>query len=291
MLGMLVVSGVSGQVGSAVAQTLLSAGRDVRVLVRSASKGERWAGLGADVAVGDLTDAEFVGHALGGAGGFFALQPPEYVDGFLARQQQLANAVARGVALGRPGRVVLLSSLGAHLANGTGPIQGLYGLERALRESGTPLTSYRSCYFQDNVKNLLPVVRHTKVLPVFAPAPDRAFPQISCEELGQIIAGGLLDPTPDEVIDVLGPLTSHRDVANALSQALATHVEVVEVPQAGWAGALMKAGRSPEIAGLLVEMYEALLRGALVPTSPRQIRATTPVSETLNRLLVSPAPR
>lgn len=288
---MLVVSGASGQVGSVVAQTLLAAGREVRVLVRSASKGERWARLGADVAVGDLADADFVGRAVDGASGFFVLQPPEYVDGFLERQQRLASAVARGVATGKPGKVVLLSSLGAHLPNGTGPIQGLYGLERALRESGTPLTSFRACYFQDNIKNLLPVVRHTKTLPVFAPAPDRAFPQIASEELGRIIAEGLLNPTADEVLDVLGPLTSHRDVASALGLALEANIEIVEVPRAGWTGALLKAGRSPEIAGLFVEMYEALLRGDLMPTSPVQIRATTPLPPTLTRLLAGAAPQ
>lgn len=286
---MLVVSGASGQVGSAVASALLAAGREVKVLSRSATHGQRWASQGAQVAIGDLTDSAFLERALQGASGFFVLQPPEYSDGFLERQRVFANNVAQAVAAAKPDKVVLLSSLGAHLPSGTGPIQGLYGLERALRESGAPLTSFRSCYFQDNIKNLLPVVRQSKTLPVFAPAPNRAFPQVSTQALGQIIAAGLLTPTTDQVIDVLGPLTSHQDVAQALELALDTTIDVVEVPRAAWANALMKAGRSPEIAALLVEMYDALLRGDLVPTAQRQVQATSPFSATLARLIASPA--
>ncbi len=54
---MYVVAGVTGQTGSAVAETLLGQGKAVRVIVRSAEKGETWRARGAEVAVASLEDA------------------------------------------------------------------------------------------------------------------------------------------------------------------------------------------------------------------------------------------
>ena len=44
---MFVISGATGNTGSVVAQTLLDRGQPVRVIVRSAHKGEDWSASGA----------------------------------------------------------------------------------------------------------------------------------------------------------------------------------------------------------------------------------------------------
>ena len=54
---MFVVTGVSGNTGSVVADRLLAAGAKVRVVVRSAEKGEPWKARGAEVPEHVLTDA------------------------------------------------------------------------------------------------------------------------------------------------------------------------------------------------------------------------------------------
>ena len=63
------VTGTTGQVGRRFVPRLLAQaepGERVRVLVRDAARGERFAELGAEVVVGDLLDAEALGKAVAG---------------------------------------------------------------------------------------------------------------------------------------------------------------------------------------------------------------------------------
>ncbi|KUM80329.1 NAD-dependent epimerase/dehydratase family protein [Streptomyces curacoi] len=63
------VTGTTGQVGRRFVPRLLAQarpGEGVRVLVRDAARGEPFAGLGAEVVVGDLRDTEALGKAVAG---------------------------------------------------------------------------------------------------------------------------------------------------------------------------------------------------------------------------------
>ena len=53
---MYAVTGASGKVGGAVANTLLAAGKDVRVVVRNAQNGKVWADRGCKIAVAEIED-------------------------------------------------------------------------------------------------------------------------------------------------------------------------------------------------------------------------------------------
>src|SRR5262245_6663787 len=132
---MYVIAGVSGHTGSVAANELLSKGKPIKVIVRDAKKGEAWSKRGAEVAVGELQDRAFLTTALKGATGFFTLLPPNYqASDFFAFQQETADAIAGAVKDSGVPHVVFLSSLGADLESGTGPIKGLHYAENALRK-------------------------------------------------------------------------------------------------------------------------------------------------------------
>jgi len=65
-MGMILVTGASGFVGSAVAKCLINAGQDVRVLVRPTSSRVNLAGRNFEIAEGDLLDADSIGRAVKG---------------------------------------------------------------------------------------------------------------------------------------------------------------------------------------------------------------------------------
>lgn len=54
---MFVVTGITGQVGGAVARHLLEQLQPVRAVVRSQQKGAPWAAKGCEIAVADMNDA------------------------------------------------------------------------------------------------------------------------------------------------------------------------------------------------------------------------------------------
>ena len=148
---MYAIAGVSGHTGRVVAERLLAAGRGVRVIVRDAAKGEAWAKKGAEVAVADLDDAAALEAAFAGAEGAYVLLPPTpTADDVGAVQAARVAALVAAVAGAKVPHVVLLSSIGAHLASGTGPIVGLHHAERALAAVAPRFTALRAGYFLEN---------------------------------------------------------------------------------------------------------------------------------------------
>ncbi len=73
---MFAITGITGQVGGVVAHTLLSAGRSVRAVLRSAKKGEIWSQQGCEVALADMNDSAALQRAFNGTEGVFVLLPP-----------------------------------------------------------------------------------------------------------------------------------------------------------------------------------------------------------------------
>lgn len=283
---MYVIAGVSGHVGSVAANELLKKGKIVKVIVRDAKKGEAWSKCGAEVAVGELQDRAFLTAALKGATGFFTLLPPKYdAPDFFAFQKATSNEIAGAVKDSGVPHVVMLSSLGADLEAGTGPIKGLHYLENVLRKTGTTLTAIRAGYFQENVGNFLTPAEQAGFFPSLLD-PDYAFPQVATPDIGKLVAESLLSPpAKSEVVDLLGPPYSQRQVAETLGKALGKTINVVAVPREGWVPGLMQGGFSKNLAELYAEMSDAFAKGLVSPKGDRRVQGTTRLEDTLPRVL------
>lgn len=262
---MFVVSGVSGHTGAVVASTLLERGKKVRVIVRAADKGEAWQRRGAEVAVADLADAAALAEALRGAEGVYALVPPDYAaDDPLVTQGRVAEAWAQAVAKAKPGHVVLLSSLGAELPSGTGPILTVHHAEEKLRATGVKLTAVRAAYFMENWGSVAQPVKSDAVLPSTL-APGKAFSMVATADIGRVAAEALLDGArAPGVLELAGPRDyTPEEVAAAFGRALGRAVNVVPVSDAQIVPALTGAGMKPKLAALFREMIGSLNAGRL----------------------------
>ncbi len=54
---MYAITGITGQVGGAMARALLSVDKTVRAVVRNIEKGQSWAAKGCEIVVADMEDA------------------------------------------------------------------------------------------------------------------------------------------------------------------------------------------------------------------------------------------
>lgn len=284
---MYAIAGATGRVGSAAAKQLLTAGAPVRVLVRNPSTAQIWAERGAEVAVADLADRASLSAALTDCDGFFALLPFDLsATDFHAHTRSLVAAIAGAVTDSGVPQVAMLSSAGADLPDGTGPIVGLYHLEQALRTTGAVISAVRSGHFQEKVSDLLDSARHGGIYPVFAGTADKPIPMVATSDIGEVIAQTLLTPPrANEVIDLVGPAYTERQVATILGSALGYQLEVITLPRPAWTGTLVEAGFSPHIAEVLTGLYDADERGALVPRGDRTVRATTELERTIAGLV------
>lgn len=158
---MYVLLGSNGNITSKAARIVLSQGKQVRVVGRSAENLASLKQAGAELAIGDVADAEFLTSAMHGVDAAFTMIPPNYAAADMpAEQNRVGEAIAKAVAASGVKRVVNLSSVGAHLASGTGPIAVLYSQEQRLNKiAGVDVLHLRPGAFFENHFNAIGLIR------------------------------------------------------------------------------------------------------------------------------------
>ena len=270
---MYVVAGVTGQTGRATAETLLAHGSKVRVIVRDAKQGEAWKSRGAEVAVASLGDVAQLAAALTGVQGAYLLVPPRYdADDVLTAQRALGEAMAQAVRKSGVPHVVILSSVGAELPEGNGPIAGLHHLERVMGKAAKNLTVLRPGYFFENFAPVLPATQNG-VLPTFL-TPGHALPMNGTRDVGRVAAEALLEPASGSRLIELAHARPHtpEDVARELSAVLGRPLSVQAGPSEAIVPALTGMGLSRGAAELLREVIGALNQGRIRHHGPPAIR-------------------
>ena len=271
---MLAVAGVSGRVGGAIAESLFKQDRRFRVIVRDEAKGAIWKQRGAEVAVASLGDAAALTEALRGARAAFLLLPPDYgAQDLLAAQRLVADAIAAAVEASGIFHLVLLSSMGAWLDEGTGPIVALHHLERVTRKTARSITILRGAYFLENWLPGLEPARKQGVLPSFL-TPGRPLQMVATRDLARVAAEQLERPEHGRrIIELSGPREfTPEDVARELGTVLGRKVRVEAAPLDGVVPAFMAAGASRGSAELFRQMIDALNHGVIAPDPLRAVQ-------------------
>ena len=284
---MFVIAGVTGHVGGVAARQLLAEKQPVKVIVRDAEKGKAWSAAGAEVAIGALDDANFLAATLRGAAGFFVLLPGDLgATDFYAVQRKQSDAIASGVKQSGVSHVVLLSSVGADLAEGNGPIKGLNYLENKLRETGTKLSAIRACYFAENVGNSLGPAKGMGIFPNFMASQDYPVPMVATKDIGLLVAKTLTaPPAKSENIDLDGPALTQKQVAEKLGAAIGKPLQIVDIPPPAHAATLQQAGMSPQMSEIYAEMFSGFASGKIMPRGDRKETGTTPLDDVLRDLV------
>ena len=286
---MYTITGVTGHVGAVIAEELLHRGAPVRVVVRDPSKREAWEQQGAQTWIADFNDRAALAGALRGSDGAFILLPtiPTASD---TEHRQLADSIAGAVADSGIPHVVLLSSIGAELADGTGPVRWLHHIEARLRQTDVVLSTIRSCHFQEKVETVLGAVLGAGVYPVFGETADVPTPMVATRDIGQVAVEMLLaPPSTSQVIDLLGPEYTERDVADRLAATLGKPLQVVTIPRSGWIDAMRDAGLPESFAHELAALYDAEQHGLFHLRGHRQQTCTTPIDEALRHIVATAA--
>jgi uncharacterized protein YbjT (DUF2867 family) len=293
---MIAVMGASGNVGGKVADVLLRADQEVRVLGRSAARLEALGRRGAEVVVGDAIDPAAVQALCKGADAALVVLPDDLTDPrYAANRSQMSRVVADALRDQQVRHVVLASSTGAD--HGTGPIAGLHELEGLLFGlEDSNVLALRSGWYMENLLASLPLIRAQGINGSVIKA-DRPLPMIATVDVATEAAGRLVrrDFTGHAVKVLLGPedLTM-TEATRALGAALGLpDLPYVEFPPEGVTAALRQAGMSEEGAAVLVEAQLAINQG-LVTGGVERTPATatpTPLQDFLHDALAGAAPR
>ena len=277
---MYVLLGANGQITSQLASQLLADGLPVRVIGRSAATMAPLAAAGAQLAVGDPGDARFLAQAFEGATAAYTMIPPCYAEPDMhAAQDRIGAAIAQALAMSRVPRVVNLSSIGAELASGTGPIEALHAQEARLNAlPGLALLHLRPGSFMENFLPLAGVVATAGVLPGME-APDVPLPLVATRDVAATAARALLSPELQGVQVLHAPRhVTMREAAAILGAAVGRPAlpYVQSDPAAGQAQ-LRAQGMSASAAAKIAALAHWLSTTALesVTAAPAVVQPTT----------------
>ena len=241
---MYAITGITGQVGSAVADTLLTQGLEVRAVVRDAAKAESWKSHGCEIAVADVNDVAALTKAFQGVDGVFVLLPPIFdpSPGFTEGRAMLASLRA-ALEAAKPLRIVCLSTIGAQAVQPN--LLNLLGMmETSFSELPLPVAFLRAGWFMENALWDVAAARKEGVLRSYLQPLDRAFPMVATQDVGILAAALLLETwTGTRIVELEGPQrVTPNQLAAAFAEVLGHHVKAEVVPRDGWIDEFTRQG-------------------------------------------------
>jgi uncharacterized protein YbjT (DUF2867 family) len=233
---MYAITGITGQVGGALARSLLAERLPVRAVLRDEAKAATWRTLGCEVALAEMNDAASLTSAFRGAAGVFILPPSEFdpEPGFPEAARVIA-AVKSALVEARPAKVVCLSTIGADAPHENLLTQRTL-MEASLREIGLPVSFLRPGWFMENALWDIASARDEGVLHSFLQPAEKPFPMVATQDVGQQAAALLRqDWRGTRVVELEGPARiSPDDLAHAFATVLKRPVRVETVPRENW---------------------------------------------------------
>ncbi|HCK81249.1 MAG TPA: NAD(P)H-binding protein [Candidatus Competibacter sp.] len=281
---MYVILGSSGNISSEIARLLLAQGQSVRVVGRDPQRLDALSAAGAEPAVGTIEDVGFLSAVFRGAEAVYTMLPPVYGSTApLADYARAGEAIARALAASGVRRAVNLSSTGAHLAKGTGPIAGLHDQEQRLNElAGVRVFHLRPGYFFENHFNAIGSIKALGVYSDFI-EPDAPIPSIATSDIAAVAARELINPGQNaerRVLHLRAPKSyTPTEAAGVLGRAIGKpDLSYVRADPAQAKAGMVQYGISPQMADLLAEMSEAFARPEFAAESLAGPTEITPTS-------------
>jgi uncharacterized protein YbjT (DUF2867 family) len=280
---MYVVLGASGNTGHIVAQNLLARQQKVRVVGRNAAHLQPHAAQGAEVFVGDVTDAAAVTKAFNHADAAYVMIPPNHTSNDpLGYAERVSDAIAAAIRNTGIKNVVSLSSFGADKTNGTGPVVGLHNLEQKLNHiDSANVLHLRPGYFMENTLPQVGAIRMAGAA-IGPLRPGLKLPMIATRDIGAAAADALLRLAfrGKQTHELQGERDlDYTEIATIIGTAVGKpDLKYVNPPDDQIRAAMVQMGMSGEFVGLILEMAGALNTGHMRTLEPRTSRNTTPTS-------------
>lgn len=217
------ILGATGHIGHIIAEDFLKRGYLVRAIGRDKRKLHLLETKGAGPVVLNLDDGDALADAFRDAWAVFTMIPPGIQqEDFVRFQEKVGDCIVKAIEKANVKRIVNLSSVGADLSEGTGPILGLRKLEQKLNalQNLDCLVHLRPNYFMENLYGFLPMIQQGVIQ---SPMPgELKIPMVAARDIGWK-AVDFLDNSQPKVrltFDFIGPKpVSLKEVTGFFAQA------------------------------------------------------------------------
>jgi uncharacterized protein YbjT (DUF2867 family) len=274
-----VILGASGNTGSIITNSLLLKGEKVRVVGRDPARLQRFVRKGAEPFTANLSDAAAITKAFSGASAAYLMLPPVTSR---EDQERESDAIAKAVKESGLRYAVHLSSYGAQVPEGTGPIAGLHSSEQKLNAiHGLNVLHLRAAYFMENNLGAIGII-HGMGMFAGALRPDLKLPMIATRDVGDYAAQRLLDLdfSGKQTRELLGERDlSMTEVTSVIARGIGkSDLRYEQFPYDQVQQVLTQMGIPPKTAAQYIEMYKAINAGIVTPQEPRSPENSTPTS-------------
>ena len=260
---MILVTGATGNVGSAVLAELADKPVAVRALVRDPARLTVRAD-NIEVVQGDFANEADVRRALGGVEVAFLASnfSPAMVD---LQSRFIALAKITHVR-----RLVHLSGVGANMQICCArALRWLGQLEATAADSGMTVTHLRSTFFMQNLFQFAPAIKKQGV--IAGPFRSGRWTFVDARDVGAVGAAALLNEQHDGQTYVVtgNEALSYQEVAERLSSKLDKQVRYLDITANEARGQLQAAGASPVMIEATLELWDACASNLInvAPTS------------------------
>jgi uncharacterized protein YbjT (DUF2867 family) len=261
----IILSGSLGNIGKPLAKQLIDAGHNIVVISSNADRKSAIEDLGAHAAIGSVNDASFLAETFAGADAVFAMTPPNLGgSNVIANTVEAGKAFAEAIENAAVKRVVMLSSIGADLPNGTGPIAGLHHIEKLYEKLNTSVTFLRAGFFYVNLYNDVPMIKGAGIMGANYPA-EMQFPLVHPEDIAVAAAEELQKTISGKNVRyIISDVRTPSEIAKILGTAIdKPELPWIEFTDEQSLGGMIQAGLPEEIAGLYTEMGAGLRSGKI----------------------------
>jgi len=157
-----VLIGALGNINRPLVSQLVAAGKKVTVVSSNPERKAAIVAAGASPAIGDIGDIDFLTNTFSGADAVYTMVPPKFdASEWKEYIHRMGKIQAEAVKAAGVRKVVNLSSIGAHMSAGCGPVSGLHFVEEEFnRLAGVDVKHLRPGYFFNNFFAAIEMIRH-----------------------------------------------------------------------------------------------------------------------------------
>jgi len=244
-----IITGGTGQVGSALANTLLKKGEKVTIISRSSTSAKDWIDRGANFAIADVYDTAALHEIFQTGQSIFILNPPaDPMTNIDVQERKTVHSLLQALENLELEKVVVQSTLGAQQGENIGDLGVLYELEKGIEKLPYPYSIIRPAYYMSNWAMSLPTVKGTNKLMSFYPA-DLKMPMVAPDDIGDLATVLMTDKNTPKLNPIEGPeMYSANDVLQAFSYSLGKKIELNVIPRDHWKETYKSMGFSEQAA-------------------------------------------
>ncbi len=261
----IIITGSLGNISGPLAANLVNAGHQVTIVSSDKNKIAQIETLGALAAIGSVEDIAFLTSAFKDADVVYTMIPQQsQSDDYKAFIKHIAENFAAALKAAGIVKVVNLSTIGAHLPEGAGPISGMHFAEEILNKlEGVIIKHLRPASFYYNFYHNIDMIKHGDVLGANYPEDTRLI-LVHPKDIAEAAAEEITSPFNSTTIRYIA---SDEKIAGEVTAILGTAIGkpglkwVEFTDEQSTAGMLQAGHMSKNVAENLTEMGAAIRSG------------------------------